>query len=150
VELDRKRDAEKLLKQEVVFDPVRSVLIVFRRPSMTPTNERVFEVTNVKYQQDLVDLELALVKEGAQVTLQSPTTNEWTSTYSGRVIWKMAAPTLSWKVPTKATSTLKTTMQIRPAPTCTICHSDDHHNLFCEWRAHYPEVKFQRKPARTN
>ena len=53
VELDRKRDVATILKQEVVFDPVKSTLIVFRHPSLRPSDERVFEIRNIKYKEDL-------------------------------------------------------------------------------------------------
>lgn len=49
VEVKRKRDVVKLLDQEVVFDPFKSILILFRTPALKPTEARVFEITNVKF-----------------------------------------------------------------------------------------------------
>ena len=145
VEVKRKRDVAKLLDQEVVFDPFKSVLILFRTPALKPTEARVFEVTNVKFQEDLLDLQKSLVEAGALIIAQSPATNEWTSTYVERVIWKIKAPTSTWQTPSKAVTKQHTTLVIKNAPICAICQSDDHHSSKCEWKAILPSISVRSR-----
>lgn len=56
-----------LVDQKAVFDPVKKRVIVFRKPQMRISKERVFEVKNVLKPNDLDELRTALIKEGAQV-----------------------------------------------------------------------------------
>jgi hypothetical protein len=148
VELGTKNDVKKLLKQEVVFDPTKAVLILFRKPLLKASDDRAFEIRNVKYKNDLVDLEHILTDGGSRIISQTPRTNDWTSTYTERIIWKTKAPSTSWQIPTKATTKQNTSLLIRPAPTCGICQSDDHNAVFCGWKDCIPGVKFQSKSYR--
>ena len=143
--MGRKRDAQKLLRQKVVFDPVKNILVVFREPKFEATNDRAFEIQNIKFKLDLQDLEEILLENGSQIISQTPPTNEWTPAFTGRVVWKTKAPSVHWKIPTKANTKQQTSLTIRPAPVCGICHADDHPSLFCQWKAKYPKLGTTRK-----
>ena len=133
IEMDKKQNAEKLLKQAVVFDPAKRILVLFQRPLLRPSDERVFEIRNVKYREDLQDLEDALASGGLTITSQSPRTKKWLSTYTEQIIWKIKAPSTDWQTLTKATSTRFMLLTLHPAPICSICQLDEHHNRSCGW-----------------
>jgi hypothetical protein len=149
IEMGRERDRKKLLKQQVVYDPMKNTLIVFRKPAFEASHERAFEIQNVKFMEDLQDLENALVENGSTIIKQSPPTGEWSSTYTGKIIWKTKAPSTSWKIPVKATSSHGTQLTIRLAPVCGTCHADDHTSQFCEWKGLYKGVGSTRRPKAT-
>jgi len=48
IQVTSKSDVKKLLGQQVVFNPIKSMLIVFRKPTMKATEEKVFEIKNVR------------------------------------------------------------------------------------------------------
>lgn len=149
VEMEKKKDRNDLLKQKVVYDQGKKVLIVFREPAFRPTEDRVFEIKDVNYKQDLVDLEADLIASGSRIVSQKPATNDWSSTKIGRIIWKTKAPNKTWKIPTSAISKQGTKMLIRPSPVCSICHSDDHAPADCEWKNLYQGIgEKDRKPRR--
>lgn len=69
------------------------------------------------------------------------------STYMNRIIWKTKAPDKDWKITTNLNSMKGTHLKIRPASTCLMCHADDHHNMFCQWKAVIPGNIFLPKKA---
>lgn len=146
VEMDSQRKAEALINQKVVYDPVKFCLIVFRKPAFEVTVNRAFQITNVKYKEDLLDLEKSMVDDGHTMVSQIPPTAEWTSTSTQKIIWRVIAPTNEWKIPTRAVCpTKRTLLAIKLAPVCGICHDDDHPTVSCTWKILYEELGTRRR-----
>jgi hypothetical protein len=137
--MGKKADVKKLVEQKVVYDPTKNLLIVFRQPIFKAGLDRVFEIQNVQHRDDLIDFEASLKRDGLSIVSQSPPTNEWNSTSSAHIIWKVKAPNLSWKIPVRSYTT-KGALAIRTAPICGICHTDDHATAVCPWKMLYPGI----------
>jgi hypothetical protein len=142
VEVKRKRDVDNLVEQGAVYDPVKKILIVFRRPTFKATRDRVFEILNVKFKTDLEDIEKELINGKSRVVSMEPPKGEWSPLYEGRIIWKTEAPDTRWRIPVRMTTSLHTKVDIRQAPLCGLCHSDDHHSLTCQWRELFPHLEY--------
>ena len=150
VVVDLKADARKLVQQKVVFDPTKNTLIVFREPAFKATLDRAFEILNIQVLDDLHHFEKTLTDKNSTIVSQSPTLNEWKSTYVGRTIWKTKAPTTGWKIPVKVHCPSRNTLLIRLAPVCGICHGDDHPTPECRWKEVFPKVGSRQSRNRTN
>lgn len=136
MQLKHTSDIEKLVAQQVVIEPVLKLLIVFR-PILTTSNlNRVVQVKGVQFGQDLKELKEKLEAEGASVVEETPPSEQWTPTFSERVVWKLRAPYSTWAVPTIVPLTwgqLPRQCQLHFSPLCSLCHSDDHHRGVCGW-----------------
>jgi hypothetical protein len=143
IEVAKKHFVQQFVEQKVVFDPVKSVLVLFRPFVPKPSLERVFKVRNVKYRMDPQELETLLDK--CEITSQVPLTKDWVSTYTGHVIWKATAPNTTWETPMRVCTDQHTVLQIKPPPSCAIYQADDHHMTTCEWPDFFPSVTFQTR-----
>ena len=76
-----------LLKQTATYDPLKRMLIVFRKPTTEVPDERVFEVRNVKAAKELDSVRGTLVEDEKVVMLEevSPP-GEWTTVFDSRVV----------------------------------------------------------------
>jgi hypothetical protein len=146
--MGRKRDVDLLFDQEVVYDPVRSILIVFRQPQNKATAERAIEIANVKFRDDLLEVEEILKTAGSRIVSQSPSPKEWSSTYLERIIWKFVAPDAKWKSLLRIMTTKMMVLLLAPAPSYEFCHGDDHQTGNCEWKIKYPELAFVKRLTR--
>ena len=63
----------------MVYDQGRNSLIVFREPAFMATEDCVFEVKDVKYRQELMDLETDIIASGSMIISQKPLIKDWTS-----------------------------------------------------------------------
>jgi hypothetical protein len=148
VEVEKNRDVKTLLRQTVVFDPARNVLVVFRAPVFKVPDDRVFEIVNVKFKEDLIDFRKEIEGQGAKIVEQKPRTEDWKSTYTNRVIWKVKAPTKTWTCIGISVTKQGTQLAIQQSPLCGTCQADDHHNTACEWKAIFPSLSTQPKQFR--
>lgn len=148
VTMNDRAGVKKLLEQKVVCDPLKRLLISFRKPANTPTRERVFEVRNVNEESDLESLRTLLAKERAKVLEESPPPGEWTTVFSGRIVWKVKAPDTEWQVTSRAVASKGNYLYLMNSPTCDTCHSDDHHFSSCPWTNILPDIKFRRNTRR--
>ena len=139
VELTKREDVQVLLNQQVLFDPVKDRLVVFRKVTLKPTLDRVFEVRNIRKKKDLEDLEKHLLAEGHTIVSKSIDIDVWSSTMNDPVVWITLAPNTTWAIPTSITIEGKE-QEIKEAQTCNICHADDHANRYCQWPKLYKSL----------
>ena len=127
VELTKREDMQVLLNQQVLFEPVKDRLVVFRKVTLKPTLDRVFEVRNIRKKKDLEDLEKHLLAERHTIVSKSINTDVWSNTMNDPIVWITLAPNATWAIPTSITVEGKE-QEIKEAQTCNICHADDHAN----------------------
>jgi hypothetical protein len=62
-----KKDVKKLINQQAVYDPYKQILIVFRGITMRPTDTKIFEIRDVKYNEDLDEVRKVLAEGKVEV-----------------------------------------------------------------------------------
>ena len=142
VKLQNKNDVEKLIEQKAAYDPVRKMVIIFRRYTRKASKIRAIELCNIKVETDLKEMREYLEKEQG-VKMLKVVPEKWSTIYEGRVIWTIEAPKEDWKYPRKVTTVAGTMVLVRDAPVCDICHSDDHHHTECPWHDLIPGAEFK-------
>ena len=146
VQLVNKKDVTDLLRQEIVYDPYKKILISFRPIVCKPPRRESFW-----------DLQHQL-KEKPHRTRGGPhsrrtCSDRKISTLRGvenyeryPVVWKMKAPNPEWVIPKKI-KLKKKSVSIKMAQMCNICHADDHSNWYCQWPKLFPDLL--KKPPTT-
>lgn len=144
VTLSDRAGVDKLLDQKVAFDPMRRLLVSFRKPANNPKREKVFEVKNVQNKAELRSLRKWLVEEEkVEIVKEVPSEDEWTTVFTGRVVWRVKAQDATWQWPKELNLGNGNRLWFKQAPTCDTCHSDDHHFTSCPWKTILPDVKFK-------
>ena len=145
VTINDRAGVKLLLKQKAVYDPLKRMLITFRKPTTEVQDERVFEVRNIKVAKELDSVRGTLVEdEKVEMIEEVPPPGEWTTVFDGRVVWKVKAPHPSWQIPNRVLTCNGNYVYLTNSPTCDTCHSDDHHFSCCPWKSILPDVKFRR------
>ena len=145
ITMNDKANVQKLLNQKVAFDPLKKMLISFRKPTSIPSEKRSFEVRNVQANSELVSLRKWLIEEQKVVILsEHPPKGEWTTVYDKRIIWKVKVLDPQWERPGQVIAGNGNRLYLANPPTCDTCHSDDHHFMDCPWKTILPGVKFRQ------
>lgn len=69
VTVSTKENVETLINQKAVYDPLKKALVVFRKIQMKPDLTRVFEIKDIKFPSDLIDLRNYMTVNDAEVSL---------------------------------------------------------------------------------
>jgi hypothetical protein len=134
IEMKDKKDVAKVLEQKVMFDERTRTLVVFRKIEVKAKKERVIEIKDLKREKEYKETKKQLEEMGVRILEENPTEKEWTTMYKERVIWKVEGKEETWTVPTEVDMGFGRKVRIAPAPICTFCHSDDHHQSQCPWK----------------
>ena len=113
----------------MVFDPVKKMLVVFRKYANKRSVMEAIELTKVITAADLMEVRENLI-EKQKVEIIKEVLEEWTMVYNKRAIWTVKALTAKWTTPPKVTTSRLNNIFLRDAPTC---HSDDHHQTKFPW-----------------
>jgi hypothetical protein len=133
-QMKQKEDIEKLVVQRTVVDQTNKMLVVFRAIALKASTERVVEVKNLRSRQQIKEMREALASQGVNVVQQFPPEEDWSTTYTERVVWKLEVPSPSYTIPTSVVLSKGATVKLMNPPSCATCHSDDHHSQICVWR----------------